>query len=148
MNTESINITKRYVLLLKRCLQFYHEKSAEKAISHTHSRRGLLFLQEFPVDGMKLTGVKLWKYRDIVNSGDLGKIKKIATAPDGIKEAPVSQQDIANSVIDNIIETWKITSEEEKLVFTKQIQELLKLYTSLLLLEKGELAHNKLKSTN
>ena len=136
MNKDIYKVTAKYCIILKRCLQYYHERSVDKSRSHTHIRRGLLFLQEFPDEGMKLTGVKLWKYREIVNSGNLGKIKKIATLKTAVHEAPQTQQDIASGVIENVMETWRNAPPEDKESFTQQVQELLKLYTERLWLEK------------
>ena len=136
MTTDIDKIREKYCLILKRILQFYHEQSSDPATSHMHIRRGILFLQEFPIDAMNMTGVKLWKYKDMIQNGTLGKIKHVATKPDGKKEIPNSQLDIANGVIDNVMSTWRIIPTEEKETFTKQIQELLRLYTTLLLHEK------------
>ena len=136
MSTEKDKLRKEYILILRRILQFYSERCPNQVDSRIQTRRGILFLQEFPMQAVETTGVKLWKYKDIVLSGDLGEIKSVAISPEGKKEAPDSQQDIADSVIENVWKTWNLLKDNEKGNFTKQVQELLKIYTKILLLEK------------
>lgn len=136
MSTEKDKLRKDYLLILRRILQFYSERCPNKVDSHVQTRRGILFLQEFPVHAVEMTGVKLWKYKDIVLSGNFGDIHSVVTSPEGKKEAPDSQQDIADSVIENVWKTWRMVEDNDRGDFIKQVQEMLKIYTKILLLEK------------
>lgn len=126
-----------YCTVLKRCLQYYHNKSSNKGDTHVHTRRGMLFINDFPIEAVELTGAKLWKYKDVILSGNVAEIENacVTERSDGI--TPETQKDIAEAVINNIIVVWRTLKSDEKINFTSQIQELLKIYTSILLLEKS-----------
>lgn len=134
--SELAQLSDQYCIILKRCLQYYHEKSTNKSASYAHIRRGLLFVNDFPIDAMKMTGVKLWKYKHIVNGGDLGEIKSSTTKKVRHVDTPETQDDIADSVVETVEQTWQRLEKEEKDAFTEQIKEMLKIYTKILLLEK------------
>ena len=138
MNSEYINLTNRYCAILKRCLQFYNDKAPDKVDSHKHTRRGLLFINDFAVEAMQLTGVKLWKYREVVSQGQFKEIERACTRESSETDnTPETQKDIAESVIYNITMAWRQANPEEKQQITEQMQEMLKIYTQILLMEKS-----------
>ena len=135
--SNKTELIEQYCIILKRCLQFYHQKCKNKEESYAHTRRGLTFIEHFPKDAVELTGVKLWKYKSIVKDGDLGNIKHISDK-DKINDTPETQKDIANSVVVNVTKTWQSLENEEKYNFTQQIKELLITYTKILSIDKQE----------
>ena len=135
MSSDKVLLSEQYCSILKRILQFYHEESNNKDITYTHIRRGLLFLKEFPIDAVELTGVKLWQYKDIITLGNLGKIKyeNLNTNNMGI---PESQKDIADDVFNTVLQTWKNLTGEHKKLITADVQELLKIYTKIIIIDR------------
>ena len=136
---DILRLSDQYCTILKRCLQFYHESSLDKSVSYAHTRRGLIFLKDFPLDAVRLTGVKLWKYREVVNGGNLGIIEHVAK-DQHVQDTPDSQKDIAGSVVFNVTQTWRSLKDDYKDEFTKQISDLLIIYAQILQIEKNNKA--------
>lgn len=137
MKPEFLKLVNSYCTILKRCMQYYNEKAPNKQETYAHTRRGLLFINDFPLEAVELTGVKLWKYREVVNKGQFKEIEHACTKESSDKtNTPETQKDIAESVIYNITMAWQLLENEEKVEFTQQIQELLKIYAQILLFEK------------
>ena len=140
MSTK-VKITENYCSILKRLLQYYYDNSNQKDETHIHIRRGILFINEFPVDTIELTGSKLYNYKEIVNSGELNKIGSYANNEEiRKKETPTTQSDIADSVINNVCYVWKMSNEKNKKEIVENIQLMLKMYIKYLLIEKKEMS--------
>ena len=137
MSTK-VSITENYCSLMKKLLQFYYDKSNEKNNTHCHIRRGIIFINDFPINAIESTGAKLYKYKDIVNSGNLGQINK--HVDNEKKEAPESQSDIADSVLNNVCQIWQMSDDKNKKEIIDTIQFMLKLYINYLLIQKRELS--------
>lgn len=138
MNHEYHKLIGSYCTILKRCLQYYNEKAPNKHQTYVHTRRGILFINDFPIEAVQLTGVKLWKYKDVINKGDFKEIEcSCIKESSDESNTPDTQKDIASSVIYNITQAWGLLEKDEKVEFTLQIQELLKIYARILLADKS-----------
>lgn len=137
MKPEFLKLVNNYCTILKRCMQYYTDKAPNKQEAYAHTRRGLLFINDFPLEAVELTGVKLWKYREVINTGQFKEIERTCTKESSDRtNTPETQKDIADSVIYNITMAWRILEDKEKEEFTNQVQELLKIYAKILLFEK------------
>ena len=135
---NKVEIVNRYNSIFSRILSFYHEKSRNKSISYSHVRKAKLFMDAQPVAVLEMTGVKLFQYRDMVQSGDIHLIKHHTdTEKINVHENGYSEAQIADDLVKNVFDSWQLLMDDEKVDFTEQVQELLQLYIQYLLLEKS-----------
>lgn len=134
---DKLNLIKSYNTILKRIMNFYHEKCPNKDSSYAHIRRARVFIDTDPKSAMEYTGCKLYKYKEIILSKRPDKIHHYAK--DEQKETLSeysSQKDIANTLVENILTIWRDMSAVDKDDLSEQLIDMFKIYVKYLLLEK------------
>tara|TARA_B110000908_G_C10191614_1_gene420761 strand:+ start:263 stop:694 length:432 start_codon:yes stop_codon:yes gene_type:complete len=138
VKNEKYNIITSYNLILKRIVNFYHEKCPNKDSSYAHIRRCRLFIDADPKSALEITGSKLFKYKDIIFAKRPDKISH--TADDEKKETLneySTQKDIAAQLIENILTVWHSMVPQDKDDLAEQLVDMLKLYIRYLITEKA-----------
>ena len=137
--SEKVQIILGYNTIIKRLINYYHDKSPDKNSSYAHVRRAKVFLDADPKSALEITGVKLFKYKDIIM---LEKPERIKSSADAEKKEVLNeyteQQDIASQLIDNVLNIWSDMAERDRDDFSNQLIELLQLYIRYILLEKKD----------
>jgi hypothetical protein len=134
---EKYNIITAYNLVLKRIVNFYHEKCPNKDSSYAHIRRCRIFLDADPKSALEITGSKLFKYKEIVMSKRPDKISHTVNAEqqETLTEY-TAQKDIAGQLIENVLMVWRDMEPQDKDDLSDQLIEMLKLYIKYLIIEK------------
>lgn len=137
LKQEKLNLIKSYNTILKRIINFYHEKCPNKDSSYAHIRRARVFMDTDPKSAMEYTGCKLYKYKEIILSKRPDKIHHYAEneQKETLNEY-TSQKDIANKLIENVLLVWRDMTPVDKDDLAEQLIEMFKIYVNYLLLEK------------
>lgn len=137
LKQEKLNLIKSYNTILKRIINFYHEKCPNKDSSYTHIRRARVFIDADPKSAMEYTGCKLYKYKEIILTKRPDKIHYYAKdeQQETLNEY-ASQKDIANTLVENILMVWRDMTNVDKNDLSEQLIDMFKIYVKYLLLEK------------
>lgn len=137
IKNEKYNLITSYNLVLKRIVNFYHEKCPNKDSSYAHIRRCRLFLDADPKSALEITGAKLFKYKDIVLEKRPDKIShNVESEQKETLNEYSSQRDIAGQLVENVLIVWRDMSERDKDDLAEQLIEMLKIYIRYLIIEK------------
>ena len=134
---ERYSIITSYVVILKRVINFYHERCPNKDSSYTHIRRARVFMDADPKSVVEVTGSKLYKYKEIILAK---RPDKIVHTADEEKEETLkeytAQKDIAAKLVENILQVWRHMNAQDKNDLAEQLIEMLRLYIQYLITEK------------
>ena len=136
---EKYSIITSYNLVLKRIVNFYHEKCPNKNSSYAHIRRCRIFVDADPKSALEITGSKLFKYKDIIMAK---RPDKISHNVDEEKQETLSeyttQKDIAGQLVENVLLVWRTMEPQDKEDLADQLIDMLKLYIRYLITEKDD----------
>lgn len=135
---DKVQIINKYLVILRRIISFYQDKCTDTNGTYKHIRRARIFIDADPKSATEVTGSKLFKYKEIIFAKRPDKIShNIDTETVETLNEHSTQKDIANDLINNILNVWRSMEADEKDILSDQLIAMLKLYIQYLLIEKS-----------